>query len=283
MTRPLLAIFPHPDDETFTAAGLLAATAERGIPVTLVCATRGEAGESSLPELDDPDRLGAVREEELRDAMAHLGVRDVRFLDYRDSGMEGSVEAQHPRALVQAPEETVAAELAGLIREIAPGIVLTYGPEGIYGHPDHLHLHKAALRAVHLAADPAFAGQQSREPWQTPDLYFGTAPREEMVAIFDRPNSPLSSISETALANLGTPRAGITHEIDVRRWLAAKRAAVAAHVTQTGEGGPLSGMPAEAMESRLLREHYVRARLPWNTPDDPPTLLDQLAAESLPS
>ena len=109
MKRPLLAIFAHPDDETFTCAGIMAAAAEHGIPVTLVSATRGEAGESAIPGLDDPDRLGVVRERELRDAMAAIGVGDARFLDYRDSGLQDSPASDDPRAFVRAPLAAVAA------------------------------------------------------------------------------------------------------------------------------------------------------------------------------
>lgn len=268
---PLLAMFPHPDDETFTAAGLLAAAVERGRPVTLICATRGESGESSLPGLDDPERLGEVRESELREAMRHLGVEGVRVLAYRDSGMEGSPEANHPRSFVRAPVETVASELAAIIREIRPEIVLTYGPDGVYGHPDHLHLHHAARRAVMLAADPEAPGNAAS--WQTPILLYGTAPREELLAAFDRPDSPLPGLSDTARANLGTPREQITHIFDAGPWLPAKRAAAAAHVTQTGEGGPLSGVAAEVLETRLSTEHFVQADLPWTSR---PGVLDAL-------
>lgn len=275
---PLLAIFPHPDDETFTAGGVMAAAIERGIPVTLVCATRGEAGESSIPGLDDPEKLGAVREQELREAMGHLGVTDVRFLGYRDSGMEGSAEAEDERAFVRVPLEEAAARLASLIREIRPSAILTYGPDGIYGHPDHLHLHHAVVRAVTLAADPAFAGPPA-EAWRTPRLYFGTVPREEMVAMLERAGGPLESISETARANLGTPTADISHFIDTTRWAEEKRAAFAAHRTQTGEGGPISDIPPDVLEERLGREFFVRANLPWSTEVDQPDLLDELATE----
>ncbi len=274
MTGPLLAIFPHPDDETFSAGGLLAAASERGIPVTLICATRGEAGESAIPGLDDPNRLGAIREGELREAMRHLGVSDVRFLGYRDSGMEGSEEALHPRAFVRAPVDDAASRLAASIRSLRPRLIVSFGPEGVYGHPDHLHLHRAVVRAVELAAE----GQPSDgSTWQTPSLYFATAPREEMLALFNRPNSPLSSLSETARANLGTPRAEITHVIDVRRWETSKREAIRAHFTQTGEGGPLSGMPTEALDARISREHFVRASLPWINSGSERDVIEQLS------
>lgn len=263
MTNALLAVFPHPDDETITAGGLMAAAVAHSVPVTLVCATRGEAGESSIPGIAGSDQLGVVREQELRDAMRFLGVNDVRFLDYQDSGMEGSPNANHPRAFVQAPVDEAGARVAALIREIRPGIVVTYGPEGVYGHPDHIHLYHVVLRAVLLAADQNFTDSGRAEVWLTPALYFGTTPREEMLRILDRPNGPLAQLSETALANLGTPRADITHVLDACAWSDAKRDAMLAHRTQTGEGGPLSGITPEMLNERLAMEYFVRAPLPW--------------------
>lgn len=274
---PLLAIFPHPDDETFTAGGVMAAAVERGMPVTLLCATRGEAGESAIPGVENPEQLGIVREDELREAMRHLAVTDVRFLGYRDSGMEGSPEAEDERAFVRATLPDAAAKIASIIREIRPRVILTYGPDGIYGHPDHLHLHRATELAVIEAANPDFGGS-SAEPWKTPRLYFGTAPREEMLAMLERPGSPLESISDSARANLGTPAADITHTIDTSRWVDAKREAFAAHRSQTGEGGPLSSIPAEVLEQRLRREYFVRAHLPWSANGEAPDLLDELTA-----
>jgi LmbE family N-acetylglucosaminyl deacetylase len=261
MTQPLLAIFAHPDDETFTSAGVLAAASERGVPVTLVSATRGEAGESAIPDLDDPARLGVVRERELRDAMRAVGVDDVRFLDSRDSGLAGSPAAADPHAFVNAPMETVAATLAALIRTIRPCVILTFGPDGLYGHPDHLHMHHAALAAVRLAADLAHEPRDG-PPWRTPSLYYATFPREEMLLLFDRPNNPLEFLSDEARAGLGTPIAQITHVVDIRPWAERKRAAIAAHRTQTGEGGPLVGIPDAVREAQLANEWFVRAPIP---------------------
>jgi N-acetyl-1-D-myo-inositol-2-amino-2-deoxy-alpha-D-glucopyranoside deacetylase len=283
---PLLAIFPHPDDETFSAAGVMAAAVERGVPVTVISATRGEAGECSIPGLDDPERLGAVRERELRDAMQELGVMDVRFLTYRDSGMEGSPEARHPRALVGAPVEAVAARLVTLIRAVQPRVIITYGQDGIYGHPDHLHLHYATLQAVEAAADLTHKDRATSEPWQTSRLYFATAPREDLLAMLQRPDSPLQSLSPAALANLGTPKADITHVVEISSWTEKKRAAIAAHRTQTGEGGPLADMPPEVVARRLAREHFVRTPLPWSSPgsqeDVEPDIIEALVAERNP-
>jgi len=278
VTQPLLAIFAHPDDETFTSAGVLAAAAERGIPVTLISATRGEAGESAIPGLDHPDRLGLVRERELRDAMGVVGVGDVRFLDYCDSGLAGFPAAADPLAFVNAPLETVAATLAALIRTIRPGVIVTFGPDGLYGHPDHLHMHHAAVAAVGLAADPAHE-PRGAPPWRTPALYFATFPREEMLALFDRPNNPLEFLSEEARAALGTPLADITHVVDIRPWADRKRAAIAAHRTQTGDGGPLAGIPDAVREAQLAHEWFVRAHVPGTGARSADDVIAELASD----
>jgi LmbE family N-acetylglucosaminyl deacetylase len=263
--QPLLAVFAHPDDETFSAAGVMAAAGERGVPVTVISATRGEAGESSIAGLDDPERLGVVRERELREAMRQIGVSDVRLLGFRDSGMAGSPSAEDPQAFIRAPVETVAHRLASHIRTLRPHAILTFGAEGLYGHPDHLHMHHVALRAIEIAADPSHKGREASEPWQTPALYFAAFPREDMLAVFDRPNSPLRSLSAEDRANVGTPRSQITHKIDITPWSERKRAAIAAHRTQTAEGGPLSGIPPEVREWQLAYEYFVRAPLPWSS------------------
>ena len=265
--QPLLAVFAHPDDETFGAAGVMAAAVERGVPVSVISATRGEAGESSIPGLDDPERLGVVRERELREAMRQIGVSDVRLLGYRDSGMAGSPLAEHPLAFVRVPVETAAARLVPHIRSVRPHVILTFGPEGLYGHPDHLHMHHIALSAIQVAADPSHKDRGASEPWQTPVLYFAAFLREDMLALLDRPNSPLRSLPADARANLGTPQSEITHTIDIKSWADSKRAAIASHRTQTAEGGPLAGIPPEIREWQLLHEYYVRAPLPWSSPE----------------
>lgn len=281
MTGPLLAIFPHPDDETFSAGGLMAAAAERGVPVTVISATRGEAGESSIPGLDDPEQLGAVREQELRQAMAALGVSDVRFLGYIDSGIEPGSSAD-PASLTQADPAAVAGELAVDIRELRPATVVTFGRDGIYGHQDHVRLHEIVLQAVADAADLAFPAG-ANEPWPTPYLYFATTPREEMLALLERPNSPLAWLTPEMRANLGTPRAEITHTLHLAPWADRKREAILAHRTQTAPGGPLSDITPEQLDRWLSREFFVRADVPWPAPDGVEDIVAALSAGLLPN
>lgn len=150
----LLAITAHPDDETFGLGGTLALYARRGVQVHLVCATRGEAGEIDPVYMEGFSTKAAVRESELRCAAGQLGLAGVHLLDYRDSGMTGSPDNHHPRALAAQPVDQVAAELTAWIRRLRPQVVITFDPIGGYYHPDHIAVHKATLRAFHAAGDP---------------------------------------------------------------------------------------------------------------------------------
>jgi len=260
---PLLLIFAHPDDEAFGCAGLMAAASEAGAHVTLICATRGELGDSSIPNLDEPEILGAVREEELRAAAAAVGVFDVRLLDYRDSGMPGSPANDHPRALANASEEVLAARLVVAIRQLRPATVVTFGPDGIYGHADHLVVHRAAVAAVGLAADPAYRPELG-PAWQTAALYFSSVPRDELLAMLEQRGNPTNGMPPEMKDRMGTPREEIDTWLDVSPWAERKRQAMLAHLTQTGEGGPIAHVAEETLRNRLARETFVRAPLPWN-------------------
>ncbi|MCJ7585571.1 MAG: PIG-L family deacetylase, partial [Anaerolineales bacterium] len=151
----LLAVLAHPDDESFGMGGTLALYASRGVDVHLVCATRGEVGE--VDDLKGFASIAELREAELRCAAVHLGLKGVHFLDYRDSGMDGSPDNQHPNALAAQPLDEVAAKVVHYIRELHPRVVLTFDPIGGYRHPDHIAIQKATVRAFEQAANPGFA------------------------------------------------------------------------------------------------------------------------------
>ncbi|MGB5844750.1 MAG: PIG-L family deacetylase, partial [Anaerolineales bacterium] len=122
----LLAVLAHPDDESFGMGGTLALYAQRGVDVHLICATRGEVGEVAPHFLEGFQSIGELREHELRCAAGNLGLAGVYFLDYRDSGMAGSPENDHPQALAAAPIDEVAAMVTGYIRQLRPQVVLTF-------------------------------------------------------------------------------------------------------------------------------------------------------------
>ncbi len=125
--RPMaLAVFAHPDDEVFRCGGTLALLARRGVRVQTLTATRGEGGSRGDPPLCTREELGAVREEELRCACQALGIEAPRLLDCRD-GTLGEVDEEEGRA-----------QVLGVIREVRPQVLITWPPDGLSGHPDHI-------------------------------------------------------------------------------------------------------------------------------------------------
>ncbi|APT84474.1 N-acetyl-1-D-myo-inositol-2-amino-2-deoxy-alpha-D-glucopyranoside deacetylase [Corynebacterium aquilae] len=145
----VVAVHAHPDDEAIWTGGLLCDLARRGAQVTVVTCTLGEEGETIGPDLqyltvDHADQLGGYRIQELAEAQRILGVQH-RFLGgagrFRDSGMEGSPAHADLRAFVNAGSASVDA-LDEILQEIQPQLIVTYGPDGGYGHPDHIAAHK---------------------------------------------------------------------------------------------------------------------------------------------
>lgn len=173
--RTLLVVFAHPDDESFGMGGTLAYYAQQGVSVHLICATRGEAGTVDPEYLEGFDSIADLRECELRCAASTLGLAAVHFLDYRDSGMPGSADNQHPQALINQPIDVVAGRIAELIRQIKPQVVVTFDPIGGYKHPDHIHIHKSTFKAFQLASDPAFTN--ALPPFRPLKLYYSVFPK----------------------------------------------------------------------------------------------------------
>lgn len=135
----ILAVLAHPDDESFPMGGTLAKYAAQGARVTLVCATRGEAG---IPELS-AEATAQVRSQELQAAAAALGLAGVRFLGYHDG------------RLAEADPDQAVEQLVDILHAEQPQAVITFGPDGISGHPDHLAIHRFTTAAFDRAGLPA--------------------------------------------------------------------------------------------------------------------------------
>ena len=159
--RGLLAIFAHPDDETFGAGGTMALAAAGGVPTWIVCATDGDQGGAEGARELDPE----LRRGELRCAMTALGVAEPIFLGYGDSGMEGW--AKPTGCLALADEEEVVERLVAVIRDLRPATVVTFDPGGIYGHPDHVAISARATVAFHrAAAEPGGPRRSTTRRWR---------------------------------------------------------------------------------------------------------------------
>ncbi|MGC8782446.1 MAG: PIG-L family deacetylase [Anaerolineae bacterium] len=269
MNRRLLAIFAHPDDEAFGTGGTIARYAAQGVHVTLVCATRGEVGEIADPGLATPETLGAVREDELRCAARTMGIAEVIFLGYRDSGMAGSADNADPRAYINAADEEVVGRLVEIIRRVRPQVVVTFEPNGGYGHPDHIAAHRHATAAFHAAADPA-RFPAAGPIWQADRLFYTAIPRsffrqmrDEMVRLgLDTGRFPRV---EDAAA--GWPDEAVNVTIDVSATVEAKWSALECHRTQFGPGNLFRQLPKETVKRLMSEEHFALA---WPAP--PPGL-----------
>src|SRR5713226_8974309 len=174
-TKRLLGVFAHPDDEgTMSGASLEYSTL--GVETGLVCATRGEVGEIADPTLATPENLGEVREGEMRAAAEVLGVHNLWFLGYRDSGMEGTPENEDPRAFAQANAAEVVGKLVAIIRQFRPQVMVTFDETGGYGHPDHIAIYRHTTSALHAAAD-AVQYPELGPAYSVSKLYYTSFPR----------------------------------------------------------------------------------------------------------
>lgn len=174
--RSLLAVLAHPDDESFGTGGTLALYSRQGVDVHLICATRGEVGEMPADMLHGFRSVGEKRESELRCAGGILGLTSLYFLGYRDSGMPGTPDNHHPKALAAQPVDKVAVEVARQIRQLKPQVVITFDPIGGYYHPDHIAIHKATVKAFEMAGDPS-VNLEDLAAFKPEKLYFQTMPR----------------------------------------------------------------------------------------------------------
>jgi len=249
----VVGIFAHPDDESILAGGTLAACAAAGLEVVIVCLTRGEAGPIAHPDLATRQTLGAVREAELRAAADALGVQAVECLGYPDGGLPW-VEAGK-----------VEADLARRLRHWRPEAVMTFGPEGLYGHPDHVAVYRRTMAVVDaLAGKP----DDRNGPWR-PWVYQATWPQGRMAEL-------VSAVAARGLPahlwglhpdDFGAPPSLITTVLDVRRFVGPKLRALRSHRTQLAPEHLFGVVPEDLAAEFLGREYFVRVR-PLATPGD---------------
>ncbi|HYJ13683.1 MAG TPA: PIG-L family deacetylase [Thermomicrobiales bacterium] len=269
----ILFMYAHPDDESFGNGGTLAWARAAGHKVGLVCATRGEAGEISDPSLGPPSMLGATRERELRTAMDLAGVQAIRLLGYRDSGMAGTPENDDPRSLVQADHDELMAHVVFQLRDLRPRIVVTFGPDGGYGHPDHIRIGAAVTEGVEIAASEQFPwlGQ----PWRVDSLYWASICREDIQKVAAHGHPYFSRLTSDELNSIGTPREEITHVFDLRPYAADKVRIMLAHPTQL-PFQPAPGSPFDpATRPNIGKESFRKIPLLWTSDEDEPDVFDR--------
>ncbi len=236
----VLAAFAHPDDESLLAGGTLASCAAVGAGVVLVCATRGELGASSSRRTPSPEALGAVRERELRAAGRALGAIAVECLGLPDGGLAG------------VDRSAVEVELVATLRRWRPQVVLTFGPEGVYWHPDHIAVHEFVCAALDIVANESLLPRLDYATW--PEGWLS-----EMMAAVRSRGLPTDFFGLSPQA-FGAPPASITTVRDVRPFLATKLRALRSHRSQLRACRLLQGIPEDIAEGFLGREFFVAAR-----------------------
>ena len=245
----LVTFHAHPDDECIATGGVMSKAAEAGHRVVLVTATKGENGEVPDGFLDDGELLWTRRVQETEAAAEILGVSRVEFLGYVDSGMMGTPENDVPGSFWSADVEEAAERLATILREENADILTVYDDHGLYGHPDHIQVHRVGHRAGELAG--------------TTKVYEYSVDRDalrEMVRLAseaeDLPNLP---------EDFGVPGEMITTRVDVAAWTDRKRKAMQAHASQISEQSWFLAMDPDAFKIAFGTEMFILKGAPKGT------------------
>ena len=260
-SKRLLLVHAHPDDETINNGVTMAKYAKDGAQVTLVTCTRGEEGEVLVAELsnlasDKDDKLGQHREIELKDAMAHLGISDFRFLGapnkkWRDSGMMGTPQNDRKDVFWQSDLEEAANELVKIILEIKPQVLITYDEFGGYGHPDHIKAHRVAMRAAEIAAING---------WKIKKIYWNTMPRSVIQMGIEKMKEVGSDFFGAESADdlpFAKPDELVTSVVHASEYVPQKLAAMKAHATQIAVDGPFFALSNNLGLSVWGDEYYT--------------------------
>jgi mycothiol conjugate amidase Mca len=288
----LMVVHAHPDDECLGTGGTLARYSAEGIRTVLVTATKGEEGEMHDPDLVEEEvrpRMAEVREGELRRAVAILGVTDLEFLGYRDSGMMGTPANEHPENFHNADPEEALGRLVRLVRHHRPQVLVTYNEDGGYGHPDHLQSHRVTAAAFDAAGDPA-RFPEAGPAWAPSKFYAIAWSREAMHAFRDemkarglqwpRDNDEAEQkADESTQASAeaseqaeeeewGQPEETITAFIDTHSYAKTVHEALRQHRTQPV--GFFTELPDDLVAMTNARDYYVlvRSRVESERPED---------------
>jgi LmbE family N-acetylglucosaminyl deacetylase len=244
-----MCVLAHPDDESLGTGGALAKCAADGIATYLVTATRGERGRFLAgEESPGPAIVGQVREAELRAAARELGIRDVRFLDYPD----GALDAVDPAEAVE--------KIAGHLRRVKPHVVITFGPDGAYGHPDHIAISQLTTAAIVSAADSSSGRDRALgEPHRVDKLYFIAWSQPRWTAYQAALRKLVFNVDGQERQAVPWPDWAITTAIDTRAVWPCVWRAVSCHKTQMTIYKTLGELPDEHQRSLWGTQEFYRA------------------------
>jgi len=265
--RRLLLVHAHPDDETINNGATMARYVDEGAHVTLVTCTSGEEGEVLVPDLehlaaDADDALGPHRQAELAHAMAALGVTDHRFLGgagrYRDSGMMGTAPNDRPECFWRADLTEASTQLAQVIREVRPQVLVTYDEFGGYGHPDHIQAHRVATYGAALAAVASYRPDLG-PAWTPAKVYWNAMPRSFVaggIEAMKAAGSDFFGVESVDDLPFVVPDAAVSAAIDATDHVERKLEAMRAHATQIAVDGPFFALSNQIGMQAWGQEFY---------------------------
>jgi LmbE family N-acetylglucosaminyl deacetylase len=247
-TLKLLAIFPHPDDETLGLGSTLARYSAQGVETYLVCATRGERGwfDSERPN-PGLKQVGRIREDELRCAAEHLGIREVSFLDYIDGDVD------------QARAEEIIGKLVSPIRRIKPQVVVSFGPDGAYGHPDHIALSQFTNGALVCAADRNFVDGNVQAPHRVLKFYYMVDSRDVVNFANEAFGGISMEIDGVTRRHVAWEDWEITTRLENHKYLAKVQKAMLCHKSQLPGYGTMAEWSLDELARVFGTGHFYRA------------------------
>ena len=244
----LLAIFPHPDDETLGLGSTLARYFAQGVETSLVCATHGERGwyESEGP---DPgfEGVARIREAELRCAAENLGLHEVNFLDYID----GDVYQANPAEIIR--------KLVTQIRRIRPHVVITFSPDGAYGHPDHIALSQFTNGALVCAADAGYGNIDALPPHRVSKFYYMVDSMDVVEAMNEAFGGIRMEVDGVTRHHQGWEDWQITTWLDNHEYMDKVQKAIHCHKSQLPGYGPIREWSLSELSRVFGTGHFYRA------------------------
>jgi LmbE family N-acetylglucosaminyl deacetylase len=244
-TLRLLAIFPHPDDETLAIGSTLARYSAEGVETHLICATRGERGwsDSNGPN-PGLQAVGQIREKELGGAADLIGLKEVHFLDYID----GDLDQAHPQEII--------ARIANHIRWIRPQVVVTFPPDGIYGHPDHIAISQFTSAALVSAAEPEV---EESLPFHRVTKFYYVADSQAVVDLLNQEFGGISmEIDGVVRRHAGWQDWQITTRLDNTRFMEKVQAAILCHKSQLAGFGDMADWPLDKLSKAFGTGTFYR-------------------------
>ena len=258
MSRTLVTFHAHPDDEAIATGGVMARAAAEGHRVVLVIATKGELAGFGHDMLTPGESMADRRVAETQAAGEILGVSRIEFLGYRDSGMDGEPSNDDPESFWSADLDEAAGRLARILEEENADALTVYDERGVYGHPDHVQVHRVGVRAAEMAG--------------TPVVYESTLNQDHILRLMnDHMGAAMEQMEDApdpATFDLGVHEDQITTTVDVRDYVDLKRKAMAAHASQISESSFFLALPPELFREAFGQEWFIRRGAPPGTNED---------------